>query len=135
MRIAVEQCAQIPRAAEGAACGVEEMGVMKIADARRLGPFAGGGGADLHEAELARGAARIGIEAALTPHHGFDKRGIQIVMLGGGADHRVLAARQSIALPPPQNAGVDHQYDQNDKPSPQLHGLVLGEERRGVEVC
>src|SRR5262249_45119367 len=87
-----EQFLEIPGAGQGVGSWVETMLVLKSAKMLRVGPFAGGVLADLHEADLIGAATDVGMEAALSPDDGFDKRGLDLVTGGRGANRLVLAA-------------------------------------------
>ncbi len=101
LRVAFEEFLQIPRAGEGVGGGIEEGIGRETGDALGAGPFAGGGGADLHETILTGAAALIWAESAFVPDDGLDEGGFDAVTARGGKDGDVLAVVAPLVPPPP----------------------------------
>jgi len=91
--------------------------VLKTSDVLGLGPLAGGGLADLHEADLARLAARLRIKPAFAPDNGFHQRSVHCITCSGGTDDRVLTVLSLPAIIQPAADGI-HDKDKRDEREP-----------------
>jgi len=132
LRVAFEKFLEIPSASEGVGGGIEE-GVGGVAgDVFGVGPFAGGDGADLHEAIFTRATALAGMETAFAPDDGLYQRRFEAVALGGGEDGNVLAVVAPF-VPPPITAGSGEKQEEKEKETA-VHGMVVPEARGGGQA-
>ena len=132
LRVAFEEFLQIPRAGEGVGGGVEESVRRVAGHAFGVGPFAGGDGADLHEAEFPGAATSERIEAAFAPDDGLDEGGRDAITPGGGEDGDVLAVIAPF-IPPPIAAGPGEEQEEKEEETP-VHGMVVPEARGGGQA-
>jgi hypothetical protein len=112
--VAFEEFFEIPGAGEGIGGGVEEVVAAEANDALGAGPFAGGGGADLHEAVFAGAAAFAGAETALAPDDGLDEGGLDAVTARGGKNGNVLAVIAPL-IPPPITAEPGEEQEEEEE--------------------
>ena len=87
--------------------------------------FGGGGGNDLHEADLTTRTAGGGVEPAFAPDDGFDERGIDGVTARGGEDGNVLAVVAPFVPAPIADGSGEEQEERDCSEGAAVHGSFL----------
>src|ERR1041385_3568329 len=95
--ISIEQAPQVPRAALGVSGGIEKLEWREEPNLFRGGPITGRWFANLHQTHFSAGSARIRIEPTFSPDDRLDERRVDVVLVGGGENHVILAAFPSLA--------------------------------------